>query len=212
MSVRARVLIGLFILLGLIVIAPFALLVSGAYRNFYIPSEAMLPTLAVGDRFVARMSAPADLHRGDLLLVAAGNGSIYVKRLAGLPGDRIAVRGGIVLLNGREVPQRLLREDPVAPNEFGTSARRLAEQFPGEASPHEIYDSGDSQGDEFAEQIVAPGHVFVLGDNRDHSADSRFPHEEQGLEQVPLADVRGVPLFFTWTAGGRHGFGDGAGH
>jgi signal peptidase I len=89
--------------------------------------------------------------------------------------------------------------------------RRLSEQFPGDAAPHEIYDSGASSGDEFDEQRVLPGHIFLLGDNRDHAADSRFSAEEQGLEQVPLTSVRGTPVFFTWTAGSRS-FGDDASH
>lgn len=181
------------------------------YRNFYLPSESMEPTLALGDKFVAHMRRPAQLHRGDIVLVNARGGSIYVKRVAGLPGDRIAVQGGIVILNGRPVPQRPIREERIAGRTGETSARRLAEQFPGEASPHAIYDTGVSPGDDFAEQRVAPGRLFLLGDNRDHAADSRFSRAEWGLEQVPLADVRGVPLFFYWTTGG-HRMGDSAGH
>ena len=211
MSLAKRILFGLLAVLGIVVLVPIAILASGAYKTFYIPSEAMMPTLAVGDKLVARMIPPEPVNRGDLLLVRAGNGAIYIKRVAGLPGDRIALRAGLVILNGRPVPQRLLGVDPVPASAFGSTARRLAEQFPGEASAHEIYDCGDSPGDEFAEAIVAPGHFFLLGDNRDHSADSRFSHEDQGLEQVALADVRGTPAFFYW-ATGRHGIGDSAAH
>jgi signal peptidase I len=182
----------------------------GHYRSFYLPAEGMAPTLMLGDKFIADMHRPAQLHRGDIVLVNARNGSIYVKRVAGLPGDRIAVQDGIVFLEGRPVPQRLIGEERVAGSMGEGSARRLAEQFPGEASPHEIYDSGPSPGDDFAEQRVAPGHLFLLGDNRDHSADSRFSRAEWGLEQVPTADVRGVPLFFYWTAG-SHRIGDSIG-
>jgi signal peptidase I len=184
---------------------------QSTYKSFYIPSESMLPTFEVGDKVVARMSPPAALSRGDLILADNGSGSIYLKRVAGLPGDRIGVIDGIVTLNGRPVAQRLVGQDRVRPDMYGNIVRRLAEQFPGEASPHEIYDAGDSSGDHFDEVTVAPGHVFLLGDNRDHSADSRFSHEEQGLEQVALSDVRGTPLFFYWTRG-THRIGDSAGH
>jgi signal peptidase I len=184
---------------------------QSTYKSFYIPSESMLPTFDVGDKVVARMSPPAAPSRGDLILVDNGSGGIYLKRVAGLPGDRIGVIDGIVYLNGRPIAQRLVGQDRVQPDIYGNIVRRLAEQFPGEASPHEIYDAGDSSGDHFDEVIVAPGHVFLLGDNRDHSADSRFSHEEQGLEQVKLADVRGTPLFFYWTSG-RHRIGDSASH
>jgi signal peptidase I len=184
---------------------------QSTYKAFYIPSEAMLPTFDVGDKIIARMSPTASLNRGDTVLVNNGSGSIYIKRIAGLPGDRIAVQDGIVLLNGRQVPQRLVGTERVQPDAYGNTVRRLSEQFPGEASPHEIYDAGVSAGDDFSEVTVAPGHIFLLGDNRDHSADSRFPHSEQGLSQVPLTDVRGTPLFFYWTTG-RHRIGDSASH
>lgn len=184
---------------------------QSTYKSFYIPSEAMLPAFDVGDKLVARMSAPAALSRGDVILVDNGSGSIYIKRVAGLPGDRIGLIDGIVYLNGRPVAQRLVGRHRVQPDIYGDIVRGLAEQFPGEASPHEIYDAGDSSGDHFDEVTVAPGHVFLLGDNRDHSADSRFSHEEQGLEQVALSDVRGTPLFFYWTSG-RHRIGASASH
>jgi len=211
MSITGRILLGAGILAGLVIIAPFALLATGAYRLMYIPAESMLPTFDVGDKIVVRMSPPAMFNRGDIVVVNNGSGSLYIKRIAGLAGDRIAVRGGIVILNGRPVPQRQIGEDQVQPGIYGNRARRLVEQFPGEASPHEIYDLGDSRGDEFAEHVVTPEHVFLLGDNRDQSADSRFSREEQGLEQVALSDIRGAPLFFYATAG-RHRVGDGAGH
>lgn len=212
MSIAGRILVGAGILAALIVIAPFALLATGTYRLFYIPSEAMRPTFDVGDKIVTRMSAPTPLNRGDIVLVNNGSGSMYIKRVAGLPGDRFAMQGGIILLNGRPVPQHQVGTERVQPDAFGDTVRRLSEQFPGEASPHEIYDAGESVGDDFSEVTVPSGHVFLLGDNRDHSADSRFSHEEQGLGgPVALTDIRGAPLFFYATTG-RHRVGDGAGH
>ncbi len=169
------------------------------YRSFYVPSEAMTPTLVAKDRFVARMDGSGELRRGDIVLVRSPHGAIYVSRIAALAGDRIAMTEGTVILNGRPVVQR-----PVGPGEGG--ARRLAEQFPGEAQPHEIQDSGMTMGDEFAEITVRPGHIFLLGDNRDHAADSRFSADQQGLGQRALEDVRGRPLFFYgWTGGGKAG-------
>ena len=101
--------------------------------------------------------------------------------------------------------QRYLRTDRIQASWQGLRARRLAERFPGEAAPHEIYDTGYSQGDDMAERLVAPGHVFVLGDNRDHSADSRFTRADLGVEQLPIRDIRGRALFYLWGPSGRMG-------
>jgi signal peptidase I len=176
-------------------------LVSSFYRAFYVPAESMLPTLRVNDGFLASMRTPDPLRRGDVVLVEADRGTIYVSRLAALPGDRIALVDGVVFLNGQPVGQRLVGTEqlPREAHRAGTGeARRLAEQFPGEASAHEIYDTGRSEGDDYPERRIPPGHVFVLGDNRDDAADSRISRERMGLELVPIERVRGRALYHSW--------------
>jgi hypothetical protein len=74
-------------------------------------------------------------------------------------------------------------------------ARRLAELFPGESNPHSIYDEGPSPLDDFPPTRVRPGHIFVLGDNRDRSADSRVPPAERGVGQHPVDRIGGIALF-----------------
>jgi signal peptidase I len=178
---------------------PLPDLARSQYKTFYLPAESMTPTLARGDKLVARMRAPAPLRRGVIILLRVGNYD-YVKRIAALAGDRIAMREGVVVLNGRPVPQRLVREERVQPGMFGSIARRLTEQFPGEARPHQIYDLGSSMFDDMDEVTVAPGHVFVLGDNRDQSADSRVPRADMGVDQLPVGDIEGVARFIYWSA------------
>lgn len=176
------------------------LLVGGAhasYKPFYIPSEAMMPTLLKNDRLVASMRPPETLRRGDIILFKVGNAT-YIKRLAAIPGDRIAMVDGKVVLNGQVVPQQAVGVDQVGIVPWEPTATRLREHFPGEDGDHFIYDSGPSPEDNYTEIRVPPGNVFVLGDNRDDSADSRVPREEEGVALLPISDIRGIALFYTW--------------
>lgn len=196
--------------LGTVGIAIVALLAAGlipSLHAYYIPSEAMAPTLLKNDRILAASGAGAPFVRGEVILFRTGRGTTYIKRIAGLAGDRIGLAGGKVVLNGRLVPQLPLgmaKGGCTGPGE-ASAAQRMGEAFPGEAHRHEIYDCGPSFEDDFAEQRVAPGHLFVLGDNRDDSADSRVAPEFGGVAQVAIADVVGRAPVYT-SAQGRKFF------
>lgn len=186
--------------LALVLVAPFFVLVAavgtGEFKTYYLPAEGMAPTLAKGDRFLAALGTPKRVQRGEIIVFPA-NGVDYVKRVAGLPGDRVALKQGIVFLDGRAVAQSPVRDETSG----GGPVRRLSERFPGEAQPHEIYDSGPSAEDDFPEVTVPAGHVFVLGDNRDNSADSRVREEEMGTGFVDMRAIRGRALYRTWPLG-----------
>jgi signal peptidase I len=178
------------------------------YRGFYISSEAMEPTLQVGDRFLADMRDIDPVRRGDLVIVRVGDEE-WIKRVAAIPGDRIALHGGKVTINGTPVEQvkESSATEQTATGEAVT-AHLLIEQFPGEAAAHSIRDIGPSQGDDNPETELPAGSYFLLGDNRDQSADSRFEAGPgRGLGIVPREAIVGRFLFRYWRDG--EGFGPG---
>lgn len=196
---------GLLIFVAVVVLAgwPFSDGIRGEYRTFWIPSEAMVPTFMVGDRITAKMRDFGPLYRGDNVIVSA-RGQNFIKRIAGLPGDIVALRGGVVFISGQPVPQspqgaiQFTGSSPPGPK----SAQAFGEQFPGEQAAHAIIDSGPYPQDNFSPITLGPDQYFLLGDNRDNSADSRFPAlETEGLGLVKRADIRGKVLFRYWRRG-----------
>ncbi len=140
--------------------------------HYYVPSGSMEPTLQVGDRLAVDKSAyglrvplthvwltEKAPQRGDVVVFdSPADGNVLVKRLVGLPGDRIAFDGVNLLLNGQRVPQGFTQED----------AR--IEYLPG--APHPLHPE-PYQGPPMREVEVPPRHYLMLGDHRGNSADSR---------------------------------------
>ena len=213
-------------------------------KPFYIPSMSMMPNLLVGDRLVVSKYpygwnwSSISFHLlprgewrimdstpeyGDILIVVPRNRSEdLIKRVVALPGDRIAVENGRIILNGKPVPQEVeppleLPVDPDQPCDGYTfpglklrepSGREvcqlpmLRETMPNGAS-YLIIDHLHQRLDNMEELTVPKDHVFLMGDNRDHSADSRVPLMENGLGgPVPLSDVGGRAEFITFSLNG----------
>jgi signal peptidase I len=178
------------------------------YRTFYAAGAAMLPTMRVNDRFLADMHDIGPITRGELVIVHA-NGENYMKRVAGLPGDRIAFNAGTMILNGKPVQQRLVGTVPVQTDLGLQNGSVSRERFPGEAKPHMVMDTGPSIIDDFTEIRLPPDHYFVLGDNREHSADNRLPAGlEAGSGPVPRKAITGRIAFRYWRKGSGIGPGD----
>ena len=163
-------------------------------------------------------------ERGDVVIVTPpGTNTDYIKRVIGLPGDTIAVRGGIVYLNGKAIPRRAMgaRDIPVDPNtrcsedqypgflvtRAGRQYCRLPifrETLPGGRS-YDTIDLGFRPGraDNYPEIHVPRDKVFLMGDNRDNSADSRFPLAQGGLGgPVPWENIGGRAEFITFSLDG----------
>jgi signal peptidase I len=224
-------------------------------KPFYIPSASMVPNLLVGDRLVVskypygwnwsslsfhplgRASwrlAPATPEYGDIVVVMPPAGTPsetdYIKRVIALPGDRVAVVNGQIILNGVPVQQAV--EPPVrlsADNQNlcegspcldaftqylvrqddGSTAYEpptFRETLPNGAS-YRIIDHYQQYLDNYPEITVPDGHVFLMGDNRDHSADSRAPAALDGGNglggPVPISDISGRAEFITFSLDGR---------
>lgn len=211
-------------------------------KPFYIPSASMMPGLLKGDRLIVSKYpygwsfASISFHlapefsgrlfgnlpkRGDIAIVEPiGVRTDYIKRVIGLPGDRIEVREGRLILNGRPIKSEILpeRQLPYDANEDCTGGTvRMAsdgkpacfvqvvrETFP-DGTWFDTMDAGISMADTFGPITVPEGHVFLMGDNRDNSSDSRFPSgaPENGLGgAVPFENVGGRAEFITFSLDG----------
>ena len=216
-------------------------------KPFYIPSTSMVPNLMVGDRLVVSKYpygwswVSASFHvlpRGDwrvlgstpeygdiVIAVPPNRDEDYIKRVVALPGDRIAVSNGQIILNGKPVVQKVEPDiripvdaqvcngtpcldyfegfrvrSPDGKDYYEVPTRR--ETLPNGAT-YRIVDHREQQLDEMAEITVPQGHVFLMGDNRDHSADSRAETWESGLGgPVPLENVGGRAEFITFSLDG----------
>lgn len=212
-----------------------------------IPSESMMPRLLVGDYLVvakwpygwSRFSlpwAPPGPHgrlfgraprRGDVVIFRAppDDREDYIKRLIGLPGDRIQMRHGVLWINGKAVPKQRLSDFavPIAANTecstipnvqlpYGVGADaegrpacrfpRYRETLPGGVS-YEVLDQGETPQDDTPVLTVPAGHYFLMGDNRDMSADSRFAAMAgAGIGMVPAENLEGRAMVTIFSVDG----------
>jgi signal peptidase I len=191
-----------------------AVLVTGLFiitfvvQAFEIPSSSMEETLLIGDHvFVNRIQfAPKtswvgpllpyrQVRRGDIVVFlhpdAAYSGTYVVKRIMGVPGDRIHLRNGEVYRNGEKLDEPYVLHDRDEPNDFYRNNFPAVPPSDPNISPRwEEELPSHVQGDDL---VVPPGHYFAMGDHRGVSLDSRY----WGF--IPQENVIGRPMFIYWS-------------
>ncbi len=225
----------------------YALLIAGVFRTlffqpFWIPSGSMKDTLLVGDfLFVNKMAYGYSQHscpfsmcpfsgrlfgsepaRGDVVVFRHPvNGSDFIKRVIGLPGDTVQMRNGVLFLNGepmsltpeapfeedyvRQGSQQLLPRCTNAPVGQGgvCEKERFTETLPGGVTHSVLNFEANGRGDNTPEYVVPEGHYFMIGDNRDNSIDSRFPQSIGGVGFVPYENILGRADRVIFSSAGR---------
>ena len=171
---------------------------------YTVPSPSMVPTLLVGDELIGskfaygygKYSSPIGLmpdfdgrlfdrapERGDVVVfrLPRDPSQTYVKRLIGLPGDRVQMREGRLYINDKLVPRR-----QIGTYEGNTLYIESLPAAGGGTRDHEIVEVSDSQSHDDTPVFVVPDHhYFMMGDNRDDSLDSRIAQADGGVGFVP---------------------------
>jgi signal peptidase I len=199
-----------------------------AAEAYYVPSGSMQPSLLIGDQLIvskfaygySRYSLPVPLAPASperLLGAMPGYGDVvvfrlprdpsqtYVKRVIGLPGDRVQMRVGRLWLNDKMLP---LRRDGIGEMETNSgveAAPRYVETLGGREHPIFKF-RWDGELDDTQEFTVGPGQIFVMGDNRDDSADSRIAPGAGGVGFVPVENLVGRvdAIIGSWDPAVRH--------
>lgn len=196
----------------------FMLFQSVAYAGRYIPSSSMEPTLQVGDRiFISKFSygyskysLPFDMplfegrifadmpERGEIVVFSPPEEGAqdFIKRVIGLPGDTIEMRGGRLYINDEIVERRLVEQNMTRKDGWPLVVQIYEETLPG-GYTHLIKERGDDYPlDDTPAFVVPEGHVFVMGDNRDNSRDSRAVG---GIGSVAAIELVGEAKIISFT-------------
>ena len=181
--------------------------IDRSVRSFYTPAGSMEPTLRVGDRFIVNLRAydAGNPARGDVVVFALprDRSVTYVKRVLGLPGDEVQVKGGILHLNGTAVPTEAAGEYAPTASEGAGPDRpgKLIREALGQGRSAVVLDTrADGYYDNTPVFKVPPGHYFMLGDNRDNSTDSRDQSARFGVGYVPRANILGKLAWVYWSS------------
>jgi signal peptidase I len=227
-AVRQRSAFGTFLLVTVLVplaivvlLSPFLIRIF-LFQPFNIPAGSMKPTLLVGDymfvskfsygynRYSFPFSPPLALISGRVFASEPERGDVvvfrlpkdpstdYVKRVVGLPGDRIQMVNGVLHINGTPVKREQI-EDFIETDDSGHEVhiKQWRETLPNGVSHSTLDLMENSFYDNTKEYVVPAGHYFMMGDNRDNSSDSRV---ENQVGYVPAENLIGRAQFLFWSS------------
>lgn len=159
---------------GIVGYLGFSLATAG--RSYTLGSHSMLPLIGKGGTVSCTPDAAAKLAYGDLVIyrIPSDNKTLWVKMLVGFAGDTVQMKDGVLWINGKAVPKQPAGEFEV-PGSGGEKVKRYEETLPGGAKTFVLDTYPGSPLDNTAALKVPAGHIFVIGNNRDDSVDSRLP-------------------------------------
>jgi signal peptidase I len=166
---------------------------SPGWRSFHVASGSNMPTLLTTDYVLVDTRHQRSLPGyGDMIVFRHPRDPKvdYLKRVIGLPGDRVQLREGILYLNGKPVPREPQAEAPGNP-----AFTQYRETFPN-GRAYSVLETPESTSQSTEEFNVPPGFIFVLGDNRGNSLDSRY----ENFSYVPVANLIGTVGTIYWSA------------
>ena len=198
-------------ILPLLLIAGFAI----RYEPVWIPSGSMKPTFLIGDYVLVDRLANTTAQRGKVVAFHhPRNGLLYVGRVIGLPGETVQMRAGIPHVNGTPAiqtpagrfaeprgPQGALGTIPRCINLTGPCEKHRLREVWAEGIRYDILDVRATPLDDSTPFVVPRGHLFLLGDNRDNSSDSRMP-AARGMGMVPIQALIGPARHVIFSSAG----------
>jgi signal peptidase I len=197
------------------------------FQPFSIPTGSMEATLLVGDylfvstytygythyalpfspRIFSGRIFGSEPKRGDVVVfrLPSDDSIDYIKRVIGLPGDRIQMIDGVLHINGVAVKHE--RAEDFIDNDEGPEpvhVKRWRETLPDGVTYYTLDRVENSEYDNTRLYVVPPGHFFMMGDNRDNSADSRIPPARGGVGYVPFENIIGRAEIIFFSIDGGH--------
>ncbi|MBR6675566.1 MAG: signal peptidase I [Alphaproteobacteria bacterium] len=192
---------------------------SCAFEPYNIPSSSMVPSLLIGDYlFISKYPYGYSKHSFPFSIPFVGQGRVfasepkrgdvvifkeprtnridYIKRVIGLPGETIEMREGRLYINGELIERKYIGQERHETEQGNMLYTRYTEVLPG-GFEHPIYELGDyMQYDTYGPFTIPADHYFMMGDNRDNSADSRY------FGPVPAINLEGRAEFIFYSNNG----------